>query len=117
MLFDEKRASWKHIEELCAINDRLCLKLTPKLTQQFELAAFKTMKVKLAAQVLNNSVLVALETYVALNKISSAAINTAIFVEDIYRFDNFNSTQLHIKQFGKLRYAIYENSCNLFDGS
>jgi len=91
--------SFDHICTLCDLEEASVLRFVPKLTRRHvEVNAFTKMNVKLATQVLSQSVANGIRTYIALNKMSTAAHATADFVEKINRiFDVMNSNKVRVK--------------------
>lgn len=103
----DKVASWSHIQTLYESEHHLKIKYLPKLTHKhiYE-SAFGNMKVSWAAQVLSNSVYLAIETFIAFGVLPPEATSTAEFVEKMDQlFDSLNSSCVEITE-RKMRHAI-----------
>ena len=88
-------AKWSHITNFFSSNRKNSMLLAPKLTDHhlFNIKFQNRMKVKLAVQVLSNTVSSALDFYVSQNLIQSSAIGTSMYCKSINdAFDILNST-------------------------
>jgi hypothetical protein len=94
-IIEGKTASFKHrhIEQLYELESKNVLRFVPKLTKgHIELTNFKKMNVKLATQVLSQSVASGLRCYIQLKQMAPEVEATAAFVERMNRlFDIMNS--------------------------
>lgn len=76
-----KIARWSHILQLWKTESVRQIRMCPKLTEKhFYFNGFDKMKVKLAAQVLSNSVSAAIKTYVSFNVFPASYLDTAQFL-------------------------------------
>ncbi|KAG0437470.1 hypothetical protein HPB47_017434 [Ixodes persulcatus] len=107
-----KTVKWSYIREVHSSSHPLKLKLAPKLTDRHvNQTPFGNMKVKLAAQVLSNSVAAAVFTFAALNILAPDSVFTAEFIERMDQlFDSLNSSVVCRDDSRKLRYAITATS-------
>lgn len=86
------------------------VRAAPKITNKhIFIPPFKDMKVKLATQVLSNSVTAGMHFYILLNRLPPEAIHTANFISQVDNlFDVLSS--LNLTDFKKYRAAMKEGS-------
>lgn len=106
---------WSYIRELYECSDPHRVKLARKLTlDHIYRRPFNSMKVKFAAQVLSESVSVAMSVMISLGKLPATAKSTADFIENIDKlFDCLNSKTATASTPGKMNYALSATSEHL----
>ncbi|KAH6932454.1 hypothetical protein HPB50_006055 [Hyalomma asiaticum] len=106
---------WSYIRELYECSDPHRVKLARKLTSDhIYRRPFNSMKVKFAAQVLSESVSVAMSVMISLGKLPATAKSTADFIEHIDKlFDCLNSKTATASTPGKMNYALSATSEHL----
>ena len=78
---DGNLVQWKHIEDFYLADSKLPIRMAPKLTHKhIELPPFSPLSVKLATQVLSDSVAAGITTMVSLGALPEDAQHTAVFV-------------------------------------
>ena len=94
--FDEKVASWDHIQVVYNRDQQQPIRCCPKLTQRhLNPNGFEKMKVKYATQVFSHTVASTLLTYVSLGALPSHAAGTAELLSNFDGiFDSLNSSSL-----------------------
>lgn len=94
--WEDKSTSWKYIELFYGKDKSMMNRLAPKLTKShLEPTNFEKMKVKLATQVISNTVAASLETYVHLKELPETAMATVELIAKFDKlFDIFNSSTL-----------------------
>lgn len=109
-IIDGKFIEWKYVEKFYDFDSCCRLCLAPKLTRDhIDVPPFSTMRVRLATQLLSQTVAAGLHTYCQLGKIHSKGVHTAEFVEQMdLLFDCFNSS--HLSSPKKFRCAVIVNS-------
>lgn len=109
-----KKIMWKYVQDLYQYDKDRKIRMVPKLSEKhINLPPFKAMSVKLATQVLSNSVAAGIYTLIDLGKWPDAEIDDAMATADfIYNmnglFDVFNSRSL--KDSAKLKQGITSTS-------
>lgn len=91
----EEAASWSHIQDMYSIDVKNSMRLVPKLSQKhlLDIKHAGKMKVKLATQVLSNSVSAAIDFSVAKNLLPPAASATSTYLKKFNDlFDILNSS-------------------------
>ena len=96
-IYETKVASWDDIKVVYERDKQQTLRCCPKLTQKhLNLNGFQKMKVKLATQVMSQTVASTLSTYVALGALPPSAIGTAELISNFDNiFDCLNSPSLN----------------------
>lgn len=104
--WDNQVASWSDIVTFYEKDSKLNNRLAPKLTKShINPTNFERMRVKLATQVISNSVVCGLETYVNLGALPESASGTIHLLStfdklfDIFNSSNLKSTKLFNKPF------------------
>ncbi|XP_074040070.1 uncharacterized protein [Leptinotarsa decemlineata] len=92
--FDGNRTSWSHIKYFYEQDKKLAFRCAPKLTDShISPTNFEKMKVKLAKQIISNTVASGMNTYVSLGGLPPNAIYTAELIEKINNvFDILNAS-------------------------
>ncbi|CAG9827175.1 unnamed protein product, partial [Diabrotica balteata] len=92
--FDDKKTSWSFIETFYHEDKKQFYKCAPKLTHSHIYpTSFEKMRVKLASQILSNTVASSMYTYISLGILPSDALGTIEIIEKFNNlFDILNST-------------------------
>ena len=74
--------SWKYVKEFFNYDSKLPIKMAPKLSlKHIEVPPFSKMRVKLATQVLSNTVAAGITAYCSWNRIDGNGLVTADFIK------------------------------------
>ncbi|XP_064483041.1 uncharacterized protein LOC135395883 [Ornithodoros turicata] len=109
---DEQRVKWSFIKEFYENTHPARVRLAPKLTRDHLYpTVFKRMRVKLATQVLSDSVSTGIACLIFMGAMSPEAAATSKFLQEIdMLFDTLNSSSVVQGDDRKMRYALSATS-------